>query len=314
MNSILALLVGIIAFSSFMLVTRIIESNKRKKSLRERIDAGNTDYVDPEVTSVDMGGELSDQAKKMSRILRGMGVDVDKKTEAMELKFQRAGIISKSGPVVFLFAKWVGLFGGGLLGLLIFMSAGGDSKLLNRALGVLVGLMGVFGPGLWLKNGTDKRQKLLQRAFPDTLDLLLICVESGLSLDAALNRICSELAIAYPDMTNELNRTRLELTLLNDRVKALTNLGDRTGMVAFRSLVVALVQSERFGTSLVDTLRVLAEDFRLQRMQAAEAKAARLPVLMTIPLIFLLLPCIFMIILGPAIIGLMGAKDKVPTK
>ena len=113
-------------------------------------------------------------------------------------------------------------------------------------------------------------------------------------------------------MAGELNRTRLELTLLNDRVRALMNLGDRTGMVEFRSLVVALVQSERFGTSLTDTLRVLSEEFRLQRMANAEAKAARLPVLMTVPLIFLLMPAFMMIVLGPAIVKVVHRNDPPP--
>ena len=156
-----------------------------------------------------------------------------------------------------------------------------------------------------MKNKIDHRRKTLKRAIPDTLDLLLICVESGLALDAALNRVCNELGRAHPEMTAELNRTRLELALLNDRVRALTNLGDRTNLPAFRSLVSSLIQSERFGTSLTDTIRVLSEDYRLQRLMDAEVKAARLPVLLTIPLIFLLMPAFMLIVLGPAIIGFM---------
>jgi tight adherence protein C len=146
---------------------------------------------------------------------------------------------------------------------------------------------------------------VLTRAFPDTLDLLLICVESGLPLDAALNRVCAELGLAYPEMTQELNRTRLELALLNDRVKALNNLAERTDLIGFRALTSSLIQSERFGTSLSDTLRVLSEEMRLDRIARIEEKAARLPVLLTIPLIFLLMPAFLLIVLGPAIISFM---------
>jgi tight adherence protein C len=115
-------------------------------------------------------------------------------------------------------------------------------------------------------------------------------------------------------MTAELNRTRLELSLINDRVRALTNLGERTDMVAFRSLISALIQSERFGTSLTATLRVLSEEFRSQRLVDAEVKAARLPVLMTIPLIFLLMPAFFLIVLGPAIVRISNNGQQITGK
>jgi tight adherence protein C len=175
-------------------------------------------------------------------------------------------------------------------------------------------VLALFGPRLYLQNLIDKRKKRLHRALPDTLDLLLICVESGLALDASLQRVCSELGRAYPEITAELNRTRLELTLLNDRTRALMNLGERTGMPAFRALISSLIQSERFGTSLSDTLRVLSEEFRLQRLADAEVKAARLPVMMTIPLIFLLMPAFFLIVLGPAIVRIVHDGQQITSK
>jgi tight adherence protein C len=182
------------------------------------------------------------------------------------------------------------------------------------AVAFFITVIALFGPKLYLQNMIDKRKKILQRAFPDTLDLLLICVESGLALDAALTRVCNELGRAYPEMTAELNRTRLELALINDRVRALMNLGERTDMVAFRSLISALIQSERFGTSLTDTLRVLSDEFRLERLSIAEAKAARLPVMMTVPLIFLLMPAFFLIVLGPAIVKMGNDGSQVTGK
>jgi tight adherence protein C len=194
--------------------------------------------------------------------------------------------------------------------MLVMNKAEGSKHLLYSFIGLLVFIVALFGPYLYLQNKITHRKQMLQRAFPDTLDLLLICVESGLALDASLSRVCAELQRAFPEITEELNRTRLELALLNDRVRALINLGNRTDMVAFRSLTAALIQSERFGTSLTDTLRVLSEDFRLQRIADAEAKAAKIPVLLTLPLILLLMPAFMIIVLGPAYVNFKHGDTK----
>ena len=179
--------------------------------------------------------------------------------------------------------------------------------LLEYALAFAIAFIGLFGADVWIKNMQDKRKQVLQHSFPDALDLLLACVESGLALDGALLRVCRELGRAHPEITYELNRTRIELSLLNDRAQALNNLADRNGMLAFRTLVTSLLQSEKFGTSLTDTLRVMSEDYRTQRLVKAEEKAGRLPALMTIPLILFLLPALMLIILGPAGMGIFAA-------
>lgn len=304
MQLILAVLVFLMAFCGFLLVGSVMSEAKRKKSLRARIvdeNESSSGELPPQL----MSGELSEAAASIRRFMQGMGIAVDTAATALEVRFARAGIDSKDGPIYYLFFQRFLSLGLGVLALVLMVSAKGDSTLLMRFVGFMLLVTALFGPKIYLQNMIDRRAKLLQRAFPDTLDLLLICVESGLALDAALTRVCNELARAYPEITQELNRTRLELAILGNRPRALMNLGERTGAPAFRSLVVALIQSEKFGTSLIDTLRVLSEDFRLARLASAEAKAARLPVLMTIPLIFLLLPAFFMIILGPAIIGMM---------
>ena len=315
MELILAGLVAVIVFCSYLIFDTVRVNTKRRQSLRDRITPdGSTYSAEEEQNAPTDYTDYSDQAKSIAGLMRSLGIKVDEALRPLELRMARAGIESKDGPIYFLlFQKVLGpVFA--IFCLYLLVTASGDSKTMGRALGVLILILSVYGPKLYLQNKIDHRNKKLQRAFPDTLDLLLICVESGLALDAALNRVCNELARAYPEMTSELNRTRLELALLNDRVKALMNLGDRTEMVAFRSLVVALVQSERFGTSLTDTLRVLSEDFRLQRLATAESKAARLPVLMTVPLIFLLMPAFMMIILGPAIVTMTTKGHEVTGK
>ena len=303
MSAILALLAAIIVFCSFLLVDRYLTDKKQKESLRARIAPDGSSYEEHyEDTGTNLSGDPSPLAATFLAILRGLGVNTDESVRKLSKRFAQAGSNSPDAPAFYLFFQRIGSLGFLALSLLLLSGANDDNKLLMYLLAVFIAVIGLFGPHLYLQNLIDRRKKLLQRAFPDTLDLLLICVESGLALDASLNRVCSELGRAYPEMTAELNRTRLELALINDRVRALMNLGERTDMIAFRSLISALIQSERFGTSLTDTLRVLSEEFRLQRLTDAEVKAARLPVLMTLPLIFLLMPAFFLIVLGPAIV------------
>ena len=140
-----------------------------------------------------------------------------------------------------------------------------------------------------------------------------MCIEAGLGLDAAFNRVCKELREMHPEVIAELDRTRLELTMLGDRVVALQNLAERTGTISFRTLVSSLIQTEKFGTSLVDTLRVLSEEQRITRLYSAEQKAARIPVLITIPLILFIMPAFIMIILGPPIVKTMNQMNGVAT-
>jgi tight adherence protein C len=166
-------------------------------------------------------------------------------------------------------------------------------------LSVLCYIAARSGVDIYMRRRKKQRQRILLRYFPEVLDLLLVCIESGLGLDAALARASRELDVVHPLIVTELDRTRLELTLLADRVQALQNLADRADIVPFRALVAALIQTERFGTSLVDTLRVLAEDQRVTRLLETENKVAKIPALVTIPLILCILPSFIIILIGP---------------
>ena len=313
MGMILALLAAVGVFAVVLIIDKLRADKKTKEALRERITPNNL-YDDPVEEKHKLNGEPTAGAQRLLSVLKALGVNTDEGARQLDLRFAQAGISSPDAPAYYMFFQRVGALVALLIALLIYSSATPDNKLLMSVVALIVAVLGVFGPKLYVQNNIDKRKKVLLRAFPDTLDLLLICVESGLALDAALTRVCNELGAAYPEMTAELNRTRLELALLNDRVRALQNLGDRTDMTAFRSLISALIQSERFGTSLTDTLRVLSEEFRLERLSLAEAKAARLPVLMTVPLIFLLMPAFFLIVLGPAIVKISNDGKQVTGK
>jgi tight adherence protein C len=277
-------------------------------------DGGNPLSPDhnPETAFLEQDKEKSALAVFGESVIAMTGGNVKEKEKEMQLTFIQAGIYSPNAIGQFYAFRAIALPLAILLAYSLFTTpVEGMMKLgyYGAAIGVL--FLSWFGPGIYISNTKQKRQKVLQRSFPDTLDLILVCVESGLALDAALARVCRELGRAHPEITKELNRTRMELTLLSDRSIALQNLAERTDLVAFRSLVAALLQTEKFGTSLTETLRVLSDDFRQTRLMTAENKAGRLPALMTIPMILLMMPAFVMIILGPGIIQAMKAFEGI---
>jgi tight adherence protein C len=249
---------------------------------------------------VELDEEVTGFAKIEKQILQVMGINVDKSLKAARYDAMMAGFDSVNAPVHLLFFRRVGGYLMAMLGALLIMKGG----LLPISAGALLMLIGLFGPKLFVSNSKQKRQKKLLRSFPDGLDLMVVCVESGLALDAAINRVADELGSAHPLFAKELGKTRLELALLNNRSQALMNLADRIDLVAYRSLVAALIQTERFGTNLTDTLRVLSDDYRQTRLMLAEEKAGRLPALMAIPLITFLLPAFVLIVMGPMVVRL----------
>jgi tight adherence protein C len=163
-------------------------------------------------------------------------------------------------------------------------------------------LLGYYAPALYLRNRIGKRQLAIRRAWPDALDLLLICVESGMGLESALAKVADEVAPQCPELAEELTLLTAELSYLPDRAKAYDNLAERTGLDVVRALVVSLGQSEKYGTSVGQSLRVLAQESRDQRLNAAEKKAHALPPKLTVPMILFFLPVLFAIIIGPAVI------------
>lgn len=241
----------------------------------------------------------------LEMLLNMIGIDLEKAQRRLNLKFQQAGIATPYATINYMASKFLGIPLGLFIAMLLLSSeASGSMKMALVVAALMAAVLGIFGPDIYLRNAKDKRKEKLMVSFPDALDLILVCVESGLALDAALARVCSELERAHPEIAREFNRTRMELTLLNNRERALHNLGERTDLMPFRALIASLLQSERFGTSLVDTLRVLSEDYRTTRLMIAENKAGKLPALITIPLICCMLPALMLILMGPAIISI----------
>jgi tight adherence protein C len=185
---------------------------------------------------------------------------------------------------------------------------------INQGLMVKVGIcigaayLGIKLPQLFLKNVITRRQQSVRRAFPDALDLLLICVESGMSIDAAFKRVSQEVGSQSVPLAEELTLTTAELSYLQDRRMAFENLANRTGIDGVKAVCTALIQAERYGTPLAQALRVLAQEIRDQRMSEAEKKAAALPPKLTVPMILFFLPVLFVVIMGPAAIRVMELK------
>ncbi|HYN47015.1 MAG TPA: type II secretion system F family protein, partial [Allosphingosinicella sp.] len=172
---------------------------------------------------------------------------------------------------------------------------------LRRYLTVAGVLIGSYkAPDIWLKNKVTKRSKAIQKGIPDALDLLVICAEAGLTVDAAFARVSRELGRAYPELGDEFALTSIELGFLTDRRLAFENLAKRIDLDSVRGVVTTMIQTEKYGTPLASALRVLSAEFRNERMMRAEEKAARLPAIMTVPLILFILPVLFIVILGPA--------------
>jgi tight adherence protein C len=223
---------------------------------------------------------------------------------------RKAGLRSESHLFTFLVMRMVTPIA---LGILVFSYSSAfyaDRVSTSMRLAISMGgvIAGFYVPALVLKNMISKRQESIRRAWSDALDLLLICVESGMSIEPAMTRVAREIGRQSVPLSEEMTLTVAELSFLQDRRKAFENLGKRVDIDTVRSVVTSLIQAERYGTPLGTALRVLAQENREARMQHAEKKAAALPPKLTVPMILFFLPVIFVVILGPSIIMVMGVK------
>lgn len=221
----------------------------------------------------------------------------------LRLRLTQAGWRHPSTPVKFIFARIVLPIVLGLC-LYIYLRLTAPEKAIELHLGLTlaVAALGYYLPTLMLTNAIQKRQAAIRRGFPDTLDLMVICVEAGMSIEAAFQKVTEEMAESAPEMAEEIGLTAAELAFLGDRSQAFQNLAERVGLRSFKSLSTTLVQSEKYGTPIAVGLRVIAQENRDERMMAAEKKAASLPAKLTVPMIVFFLPVLFIVIIGPVAI------------
>ena len=299
------IVLGLVFVLIFLVVYKVgIMLTPQDKKIRRRV-LGLTD-TDENFTQLQ---ETLDREKSgAATILEGFVKPirpVNKIRDDLQKKLYQGGFNSPDSVSYYLFFSTYGWIAG-LISAVTLVKLGtqvqGAISYIYYFLAIMLGFGFTFGAKLVVTNAKQNRNEILTRSFPDALDLLLICVESGLALDAALARVTRELKYVHPEITDELNRTRLELTLLNDRTKALQNLADRSDLTAFKALVAALLQSEKFGTSLVETLRVLSDDYRQTRMMLAEEKAAKLDPKITAVTIPFMLIALLILIMTPAVI------------
>ena len=276
---------------------------KRVKALndrREQLKAGITASTSKRRAKLVAKNETADRIRNL---LASLKVLQESQLVVAQRNLMQAGIRKKEWAPAIIFGRMVMpiVFGG----IALYLFYGSDmfpawGPLKRYGAVALSVFMGYKAPDIWLKNKIQKRSHAIRKGLPDALDLLVICAEAGLTVDAAFHRVSKELGRAYPELGDEFALTAIELGFLTDRRSAFENLAMRVDLDSIRGVVTTMVQTEKYGTPLASALRVLSAEFRNERMMRAEEKAARLPAIMTIPLILFILPVLFVVILGPA--------------
>lgn len=277
------------------MINRVKSLNER----REQLKAGITASTKKRAKLI----QKNETTDKMRSFLSSLSVLQDTQLKLAQQKLAQAGIRSKDAAIAVIFGRLIlPILLGGTAALLIYgIELWPELSPLKRfGAFAVASILGYKGPDLFVQNKVSKRTDAIRKGLPDALDLLVICAEAGLTVDAAFNRVAKELGRAYPELGDEFALTSIELSFLTERRQAFENLAYRVNLEAIKGVVTTMVQTEKYGTPLASALRVLSAEFRNERMMRAEEKAARLPAIMTIPLIMFILPVLFIVILGPA--------------
>lgn len=254
-------------------------------------------------------GRLRQQPKGfMKQVVEQLNLRRLLETDETRERLRMAGLRGQAPVVAFLFFRLalpiVCLFG--TIAYLFFVKSYDLPPLMRLLIALGVGYFGFYLPNMFVANLVQRRQQSIKKAFPDALDLLLICVQSGMSIEAAFSKVSKEVGTRSLELAEEFSLTTAELSYLPERRQAYENLGKRTGMPGVKAVATSLIQAERYGTPLSQALRVMAQESRDQRMAEAEKKAASLPPKLTVPMILFFLPVLFIVILGPAAIKVMA--------
>ncbi|WP_332812027.1 type II secretion system F family protein [Sphingomonas sp.] len=300
---------GLAALATLSVMTAIYAATtvrdpmaKRVKALNERREQLKAGIV----ASTSKRRKITNKneaADKVRNVLSSLKMLQDEQVVKAQSKLMQAGIRSKDLAFVVIFARFVlpVVIGGFVIVGVYVLDWFPEWGAIKKYLFVAGALIGCYkAPDIWLGNKISKRSAAIRKGLPDALDLLVICAEAGLTVDAAFNRVAKELSKAYPELGDEFALTSIELGFLTDRRTAFENLAKRIDLEAVRGVVTTMIQTEKYGTPLASALRVLSAEFRNQRMMRAEEKAARLPAIMSVPLILFILPTLFIVILGPA--------------
>ena len=286
---------------------------KRVKALnerREQLKAGITATTSKKRAKLVRKTETTD---KMRHLLSKLQVLQDDQVKTVQQRLAQAGIRRKELAVTVIFSRMVlPIVIGGGVGVYIYVMNGtpewGAFKKFAAFAAAMI--LSYKAADIYLSNMVNKRTTAIHKGLPDALDLLVICAEAGLTVDTAFNRVAKELGRGYPELGGEFTLTAIELGFLTERRMAFENLAYRVNLDSIRGVVTTMIQTEKYGTPLASALRVLSAEFRNDRMMRAEEKAARLPAIMTVPLILFILPTLFIVILGPAACSIADAFSK----
>jgi tight adherence protein C len=313
-GTLLAIVVAVAVFATFYTIALPMlergDLNKRMKAVsteREQIRARERARLTADGGKASLRSHKNRNARQIVERFNLRNALADANTVN---RLRAAGLRSENALNMFLVARFLLPFLFLALAIILVFGLGyfASRPLPIRLLGVIVAAyLGFYAPNIYVSNRMTKRQKSIKRAWPDALDLMLICVESGISIEAGMHRVSEEMAEQSPELAEEMVLTTAELSFLQDRRTAFDNLAARTQIELVKSVTQALIQAERYGTPLSQALRVMAQEGRDERMNEAEKKAAALPPKLTVPMIVFFLPVLMAVILGPAIIQ---AMDK----
>ncbi len=309
-ETMVTILIGMAAFATVLTVAApMMETDKLKTRMKSVSQERDKLRAAQRVQLMGNEGRLREKKQQdlATQLVEALNLRRVFEAEASRDLLRTAGLRSERHLIVFLAARFLVPL---VLAVLVFVYSSTlyADKVAPPMRLTATGVGAVFGyylPAIFLKNMASRRQESIRKAWSDALDLLLICVESGMAIEPAMQRVAREIGSASVPLAEEMTLTVAELSYLQDRRKAYENLGKRTGLATVKSVVTSLIQSERYGTPLGTALRVLAQENRDTRMAEAEKKAAALPPKLTVPMILFFLPVIFVIILGPSIIMVM---------
>ncbi|TAN72754.1 MAG: type II secretion system F family protein [Magnetospirillum sp.] len=308
--TLIMIVAGIAAFASVLALSLPLLARDRLASRLRAVAARRQELSAAQRAGL-QGGRRKAQPRRRLALMRAV-VDRLKLQDLLEAKdlkakLAQAGWRGQAAPLTFIFSRVALPVVLLAVGLIYATTVFAHLPVMNRAL-ILIGAMavGAYLPQLMLTNAIQKRQFAVARAFPDALDLMVICVDAGLSVESSLGRVVDEMGLTAPELAEEFGLTSAELAFLGDRRHAWENLADRTGLPQVKSLSTTLLQSEKYGTPVSQALKVLAQENREARMSNAEKKAAALPAKLTVPMIVFFLPVLFMVIAGPAAIQVSG--------
>lgn len=277
-------------------------SSEREKMRAERL---------AQLAEAGLQAKLRNQPKGfMKQIVEQLNLRKLLETEATHEKLKMAGMRGQAPVVAYLFFRLILPFitGAAAILYLFFLRETQLPVVVRIGLSLAAAYSGFYLPNLFIANLIQRRQKSIRNAFPDALDLLLICVQAGMSIEAAFNKVATEIGARSIELAEEFSLTTAELSYLPDRRKPYENLGKRTGLPGVKAVGTSLIQAERYGTSIGSALRTMALENREMRMADAEKKAAGLPPKLTVPMIVFFLPVLFIVILGPAYIKVMAVR------